>query len=361
MNATQTHFVTVCPNCSTGLKVRRVYLGQQVVCKQCSETFLGEEGNGQSTIGFGEGGAGAPFPTSPHEERILVNCPSCQAALKVRRRYVGNHVICKECERTFLVSPPEDTSADSNGVGPRSTPSTDLHHRNGECEQPGTGVASETIHLEYERLLAENQRHHAEHEQLQFAHRELQTDLARIVCENQQTLTEYDELQVEHGRMKISSERIQGQLNRTTSELESIRAELGGLAPAKVRSLADECSSLHAEVERRRNELETLRNEQSAADRAVAVREHQRNADLEAARAEIDRLAGLLLQRDTDRDAAIAEKDRLEIDRQEAVLEVERLRTTLDEPRVGHPGRERSTPSRGGSAARRGGATPLGD
>src|ERR1700734_1352678 len=100
MNATQTHFIAVCPHCSAGLKVRRVYLGQRVVCKQCSQDFIGEERDGPSTMAFGGGEAGARVPAPPQEDGIIATCPTCRATLRVRPRYIGNNVICKECERT---------------------------------------------------------------------------------------------------------------------------------------------------------------------------------------------------------------------------------------------------------------------
>ncbi len=49
---TLTHFIAHCPRCSSGLKIRRAYLGQQVRCKQCDEIFVaaeGQDGGGDAT------------------------------------------------------------------------------------------------------------------------------------------------------------------------------------------------------------------------------------------------------------------------------------------------------------------------
>lgn len=131
MNATQTHFVTVCPHCSTGLKVRRVYLGQQVVCKHCRLEFLGEAGDRTSTMTFGNGEAGARFPTFSQGDRIDVKCPSCETTLRVRRHYIGHNVICRECERTFLVPHSTGFLPNSAVVDSRRTPLPDIDQLNG--------------------------------------------------------------------------------------------------------------------------------------------------------------------------------------------------------------------------------------
>ena len=44
-------------------------------------------------------------------ERIVVNCPHCKSTLRVRRVYIGGSVRCKQCTRDFLVPPPEGTQA----------------------------------------------------------------------------------------------------------------------------------------------------------------------------------------------------------------------------------------------------------
>ena len=47
-------------------------------------------------------------PGSAPVEKIVVVCPNCQATLRVRRVYVGNPVSCRQCDHVFTVPvPPE--------------------------------------------------------------------------------------------------------------------------------------------------------------------------------------------------------------------------------------------------------------
>ena len=234
MNATQTHFVAVCPHCSTGLKVRRVYLGQRVVCKQCSRHFMGEERDGLSTMTFGEGEAGAWTPTPPQGDRILATCPNCQATLKVRRLYIGNNVICKECERTFLVSPPVDTPSDPALDGPRQ----------------------------------------AEHDSLQVAHRELQAEHGRLAGLLKQRDTDLDAALAEQDRLRLERE-------RALVEVERLRETF----IERERAIQDECDRLRAECDRLRSGVEDLR-------RALEEDERTDRQELARVEAELIGLAG---------------------------------------------------------------------
>ncbi len=105
MNDTQTHFVAVCPHCSTALKIRRVFVGQQVQCKHCEKAFVAEDAGLPGTVETGEAAA-HPVQTPSTGERIVVTCPTCQTTLSVRRIYIGRQVRCKQCDDTFLVSDP---------------------------------------------------------------------------------------------------------------------------------------------------------------------------------------------------------------------------------------------------------------
>ena len=50
-------------------------------------------------------------------ERIAIVCPSCEATLSVRRIYVGHQILCKQCSHTFLLrdsAKPQPISADDS-------------------------------------------------------------------------------------------------------------------------------------------------------------------------------------------------------------------------------------------------------
>jgi hypothetical protein len=327
MNATQTHFVAICPNCSSKLRVKRIFLGEPIVCKQCGQPFPCAEADQPSIADFGESAAGASSPV----DRIVVACPSCQATLRVRRAYIGQGVVCNHCERTLLVSPPEAFLAGSALSGPWNSPAAVAHPFNGERDHGGTGAAHEAIPLTHDRLASENQRLLTEYDRLQVAHQELQAEHGRLTSESQELLAKYGQMQAEHGRLGAEYERIHAELTRVTADVESVRDQLGDVAPGEVRTMVEERAWLKAEVERLRNENDTLRNEQSARDRAARAEVEQREADRAAARAAVDRLAGLLEQRDTELDAARADLGRLDIDRRKALDEAEQLRTILGE------------------------------
>jgi predicted Zn finger-like uncharacterized protein len=56
--------------------------------------------------GSGEQSSAPSVPPSDRADKIVVVCPSCQATLRVRRVYIGNPVRCKQCEHVFTVAPP---------------------------------------------------------------------------------------------------------------------------------------------------------------------------------------------------------------------------------------------------------------
>ncbi len=118
MNETQTHFSATCPYCSTRLRIRRVFAGQQVQCKHCNETFVAKETNGAPPSGSGEGNPGQGSSPPAEQERTVVTCPNCRTSLSIRRIYIGRQVRCKQCDESFLAS---DSS-------PMIAPSRESHH-----------------------------------------------------------------------------------------------------------------------------------------------------------------------------------------------------------------------------------------
>jgi uncharacterized protein (DUF983 family) len=276
MNAAQTHFVAVCPHCSTGLKIRRVYLGQRVVCKQCSQSFMGEEREGPSTMAFGEGEAGARVPASPQEDRIIATCPTCRATLRVRRRYIGNNVICKECERTFLVSPPVDA--------------------------PSNPVAESPRRAEHDRILA--------------AHRELQAEHGRLAGLLAQRDMDLDAARADPDRPGLERERALVEVQR----LREVHAE-------RERAIQDEGHLLRAEAERLRLEEGRMRAEIADLHRAF-VRAEQAHGEELSRRDDQIREAR---EHAKDAEDVRAQRDQLRAECDRLRSGVEDLRRTLEE------------------------------
>jgi predicted Zn finger-like uncharacterized protein len=359
MNETQTHFVAVCPHCSTSLRVRREFHGQQVRCKRCDQVFLAEEAVEPGIMAPGEEKAIPPNAPPPQEDRLVMTCPSCQTPLSIRRAYIGRQVRCKQCDHPFLVQDPAtgggllDDPGDRNGAeAPTSDPKLQAAHDRLAAENQQLqaaysrllathdqlAAATEQPRAQHDRLAAESQQLLTEHDQLQAAHDQLRTEHDRVKteydqlqAEHGQVKTEHGQLQAEHDRVKTEYDQFREQLNQVSADREAIRAELGEIAPADVRPLAEERTSLRAEVDRLRDDIRVLHDEQSTRDLAAGERERQWEADLGAARAEAGRLAERLKQREDELETARTEQDRLGVDRQHALEEAERLRTALAE------------------------------
>lgn len=68
----------ICPNCDRELKANKKYLGENVVCKQCDGRFKLE--------------------MSDRLKAFYVDCPYCQKELKAAMKYLGARVSCKFCD-----------------------------------------------------------------------------------------------------------------------------------------------------------------------------------------------------------------------------------------------------------------------
>jgi len=124
LNDVPMHFVTFCPRCSTGLRVRSAYKGQQVQCKQCNDTFPAEEADGPHTTNSNGGRAVLLAQARPKEARIVVPCPECAATLRGRHSYVGHRVACKRCAHAFIASWPTESPLHPAHACPPTTTAT---------------------------------------------------------------------------------------------------------------------------------------------------------------------------------------------------------------------------------------------
>jgi predicted Zn finger-like uncharacterized protein len=301
MNETQTHFIASCPYCSTQLRIRRGFAGQHVQCKHCNETFMAKETDGPATLSSGEVDPVRPLPPVSREDRVVVNCPSCQATLSIRRTYIGRQVRCKQCDEIFLAS----DSAEAIDLSPE-----------GRLDRDGDDTERAALQAEVDRISAENQRLRDEHNSLSSA--------------RERASTESERLKAELDRQELEADRLRGALDRATTDLEGIRAHLGEISPAAVRPLFEERASLIAEIDRLRDEIQVFRDEQSARDRTADEQDRRREEELNAARAERDRLTGLIAEREAELEGARAEPDRLNADRQRAMDEADQLRIERD-------------------------------
>jgi chromosome segregation ATPase len=373
MYDTQSHFSSHCPHCSAGLRIRRAYLGQQVCCKQCDQVFVALEGPDE---GGGVPGATPALPLPLDQaERIVVTCPNCTAALSVRRACLGWQVRCKLCDVPFVVADlsgprpsglEQDRASADNG---RDVLCEELERFRGEREQ---------ISAENQRLQAAHDQIRAEHERLQAAHTELEAAHVRLQASHTELLTadralasEIEALRAAHDRiaaardrlqaerdeaakdreglaaerddLRARGDRLQEERDRLEADLGSIRGELGEIAPGEVRVIAEERASLRSLVERLQREVERLGGEverlqdelasssahRSALEDSALTRQRQWEADLLAARGEVNRLAALVCDREAELGTAFDERDRIRAEREGATAEAERLRVTV--------------------------------
>jgi chromosome segregation ATPase len=341
MNDSQTHFIAVCPQCSTALKIRRVFAGQQVKCKHCEQKFVAEDTDAPGTTGSVEAGATPSSATSSQKERIVVTCPNCHSALSVRRVYIGRQVRCKQCDDTFLVSDPTVGDMPSADSRPERV-ETDGGHAAVQVE---ISRRNQELKAAHDQLQAQIDRHSSENQELKAANDQLQVEVDRLASEYHRIRDEHETLQASHkgsssdnqqlrsalDRIRTEHDRLLHELDRATTELNAFRADLGGIAPAEVGPLVQERDVLTAEADRLRGEIRILREEQTARDRTIGERERQWDTDLNTARAEVERLEALLQRREADLESARAEQDRLGMERQRACDETERLRAALAE------------------------------
>ncbi|HZW33340.1 MAG TPA: hypothetical protein VFF52_21665 [Isosphaeraceae bacterium] len=373
MSGAQSHFFSHCPHCSAGLRIRRAYLGKQVCCKRCEQVFVAAEGPDEG------GGGPAATPALPlavdQAERIVVTCPSCTTALSVRRAYLGQQVRCKQCDVPFVVA--DLPGPRPSGLEPDRAPAD--HGLDVLCqERERLRGEREQISTENQRLQAAHDQIQAEHARLQTAHRDLEAAHVRLQASHNELLTadqarasEIEALRAAHGQMAAARDRLQAERDEAARErdalavernalqarvdrlreerdhleadLGSIRGELGEIAPGEVRVIAEERASLRSlverlgseverlsgEVERLQDELASSRAHRSALEDSALMRQRQWEADLLAARGEVNRLAALVGDRDADLATAFAELYRTRAEREGATAEAERLRVTV--------------------------------
>ena len=381
--------MAVCPGCQATLSVRRVYIGNDVQCKQCGHIFpiaapadtqskpledskneqlLDEHGtlmaghgqlhsedeqlevehcrlaSAQDQLGeqlgpvtselnairksSGERLVGPSAERFNRADRIVAVCPGCQAILSVRRAYFGSDVKCKHCGHKFPIAAPADT---------QSKPVEDRKH---------------------EQLLDEHGWLTAVYGTLQPTH---------------------DQLEIEDGQVAPARDELDEQLGPITSEPNAIRTSSGeqSAGPAAQRSsradrIAAVCPGCQATLRVRQayfgsdvkckhcghifpiaapadsqsEPLEHSKNEQLLDEIGRLMAEHgqlqakydqldgqlkERETELTAASTKRDLLIGQLKAREIDLDTARAECSRLSREQQTAADEIKALQMALAE------------------------------
>jgi prefoldin subunit 5 len=244
MNESQAHFVTICPNCSVRLRVKRAYLGKRVVCKGCNHSFPAIEAGGAASLGSSDGQAPVPAGDTG---RVRVVCPGCHCELSVRWTLIGQMIRCKGCDSEILVPPPREH--------PLGSPVSGADDRRSETVlEDEAGHAHGKARSERQMLRSERDRLRAELEQLSATQNLLRNELESLQATQDRIMAENRDL----------SEQL-AQVRREHAEC-SGRNEAAALEVAEAWS--DERQVLCAEIEELRRQLdesEHLRREMSSA------------------------------------------------------------------------------------------------
>ena len=99
--------VTQCSNCQAKLKVDDEKIGKKVKCPKCATVFeVAPVDDAPKAAPQPAPKAAAPAPPSA-PEKIIAQCTSCQAKLKVDPEKIGKKVKCPKCQTIFTVENPE--------------------------------------------------------------------------------------------------------------------------------------------------------------------------------------------------------------------------------------------------------------
>ena len=320
-------FVARCPHCSTQLRVKGVYRGRKVRCKQCGRNFLAEETEGpRATQPNGE--RRVETDSSPGGRvRIDLNCPACVTSLRVPASYFGHRIACKRCAHVFVAapaSPPPSRTVSENATAvaledPRLLPSD-------PSSLPWEIIQAREADYRYKLLLTENNNLKARKQQLKARKQQLKSIVADLEVKNERLASECRSIKTDLHTCDSSRAQLNEQLDAVTAELARVRGELGDLSPAEVRALREREASLRSEVERLAGEVRLLQADRSSRDR-TSERLGQTEAILAAALAEVDRSTRLLELRDGAIKAALADLQDAVAGRQTALDDAERMRS----------------------------------
>ena len=376
--------VAVCPHCQATLSIRRVYLGKEVRCKQCAQLFplradedleakpnepvrqrtsaptaesltverddrlkkeherlLGEHvkflaahGQLQSTVDRLEADYNqvnaARHQLQEQANRVtnelteiradLGTIASCDVqALAQERESLRTQVDRLEDQNRGLRV---DQAASAHLAADLERRGVELNSARRELDlhvqQLGErNLALDAAHAESRRLNAVNQ----DYERLLDVH-------AKLLAAHGQLQSTLERLEAEHDQFDAARQKLEEHASRVTNELNEIRADLGPIASCDVRSLAQECESLRAQVNRLENQNRELRDDQAASAHLAADLE-RRGVELNTARGELDRHVQQLEERHLALDAAHAETRRLSTVNQNLSEEIEALQATL--------------------------------
>ena len=357
MSEIDTHFVMVCPSCSASVRINRNHIGQSVACNHCNHVFRAIPMNDPIAPGSETVTAGPSIQSAQSEDRIVIACPSCETTLRVRRKYIGSEVRCNHCQNTFIIRDPEQN--DPLGFSLFDEGPTLEINRQSIRIPPETATGNlEQIEPPRDHIDVEPDRPKTDYEQLQAAYSQLSEQNDRLTTDLETIRADLGKMSVkelhaygeERELLRAEIKRLRDHVNaslaeqtsrsRFAAEFEQRDADLTA-ARAECHSLRDQLAlrdqglntaradsdSLRDQLALRDQDLNTARADSDSLRQQLALRDQ----DLIAARAETDSLRQQLEQTGHDVKATQEERGRLSIERQSTLAELEQLRTALRE------------------------------
>jgi chromosome segregation ATPase len=297
----------------------------------------------------GEQSTGPSIQPSTRADRIVAVCPSCQATLSIRRVYLGNQVRCKQCEHIFQLRENEELQAKPAEPAPQGISSPAVEHveteRAGRAKKEHERLLGEHAQLltAHGQLQSTLDRVEAEHQRLKAADHELEEKLKRVTNQLNEIRTDLGPIAPGDVRsLAQERESLRADVDRLQIENRDIRAEQAARAhlPAELQRSSVELEAVRGELELHRQQLEerdlALDAAHAETDRLKVGNQHlnEEIKALQSSLAERDRLRvdnQHLIEEINSLQATQVERDRLKVENQNAIEEIRALQATLAE------------------------------
>ncbi len=130
------HIHVGCPSCQRVLNIRPEHLTMRVSCKHCLHHFSPRAEDVLPSE--------PPLMVDPEDRgKVTLCCPGCLRTVRVRRQYLGLEVVCKYCEQSFVAQEPEGHPWPQElGVESEALEESDVSLEKPMSELPPESVAS---------------------------------------------------------------------------------------------------------------------------------------------------------------------------------------------------------------------------
>jgi chromosome segregation ATPase len=266
-----------------------------------SPEVLAESSNGSAPTAADNGSSGDSDPSASPPDRVIVDCPKCRATLKIRRVYLGCPVKCKNCAHIFTLEMSADSVAKPAEERPRATSTQQAgEHPQANGVSHREEQAHERLMGEHDRLVQEHRDLKTKHEELELESERLRAARRSVENEKQTAIDEIEALrktlaqrdqalcdQSEQHRTALESERqARDQAELVYEESLCRLQEEHQSADASRKHFQEQCLEMAAALEKLKGDYQLLLD----AEQTKQAEFRQRAADNDSLRAEVDRL-----------------------------------------------------------------------